>query len=273
MGTPFYRSQKFLNRLAAGLGILAVVVFVAANVLSIRAYQMHPTPTQTATSTATITRTPRPTSTSTPTLTVTPGPSPTPTATFLPQFGQFTSLLSDMSGERYVCHAVQSKSDAITETTLSMDCAQTIGLVQVQLNLAWSESSLPGSLRILVDPFSLFFPDQIRNDIIWLAQTPLRYPWLWESTIRPESDTTQTVSAVTATITAEPSPSAQVSPAPDTALMDEMAFWVTESQSQLPSDLPLTRIFTTSRGSLYCSMRLQESNLIIECIPPAADQP
>ncbi|MEM5774136.1 MAG: hypothetical protein AAGU05_03970 [Anaerolineaceae bacterium] len=267
MGAPFYRSHTFLNRLAAGLGILAVVVFLAANVMSIRAYQMHPTPTETPTSTATITRTPRPTSTATPTLTVTPGPSPTPTATFEPQFGRFTEILADLSNEGYECQAGMDAAQFFT-----IDCAQTMGLIEVRFTLTRSETDAPGSTRILVDPFSLFYSDQIQSDIIWLSQTHFRYPWLWvtpaAATPELQMETTQTPAPA-----ASPTASPEATVETDNPLMAEMADWVVESQSQLPSDLPITRTFPTTSGALYCGMWLQDGSLVVECTPPLMEQP
>jgi hypothetical protein len=255
MGTPFYRSAKFINRLAVFLGVLAVVIFVAANALSIHGYYLHPTATATPTTTPTLTRTPRPTVTPSATLTPTPGPGPTRTPTLLPEYARITELLAGLGTSGYACALEQSPDGA-----LGLQCTQIIEQIRLTYRLALADGQ-PPSWQVLSEPYSENLPDGIPETIAGLVLLPFEHTWLFEaqaSTPEPEG------MPVTEMPTITPTRTPQETPTSEAPLMDEISAWVAEP---LPADdQPGVKIFENPAGSLACIKSLQADGLQIECV-------
>lgn len=277
MGTPFYQSKKFINRLAVAIGILAVVIFVAANLLSIHAYNIHPTPTQTPTSTATVTNTPRPTST------------PTITPTFKPEFGNLPALIADMTVRGFQCTV-----DQPAEGGLEFICEKGLEETSLQYRLTML-AEIPFDQQILLEPFTVPVAETVLSELTWLAQIPFRYPWLPayqppyapESSITPSgsqpapvsSVTPSTVPSETPTVTPTTTPEITVtntplgsppaapviSPAPEVLLLDQIAVWIADNQSVLAAGQTFNQIF----DGLEYSLTLEEGNLVIRAVPAA----
>ena len=252
MGTPFYRSRKFINRTALTVGILAIIIFVAANMLSIHAYNIHPTATQTSTLTATVTKTARPTATPTVTATSTSSPIPTVTPTYLPEFTQMPEIIREMNEKGYLCSVVQSP-----EGSFGLTCSKEIEQTVFRYRLVMTNGALVYQ-QILLEPFSVSFPDDVMAELIWLTQIPIQHAWLMEvSQPTLVLEPTLEVQGTPPTITP------QVTPTVTTLLLDQIAVWLIDGQKILTTGELIQETF----DDLSFTMGISEDNLFVECRP------
>jgi hypothetical protein len=234
------------------VGILAIIIFVAANMLSIHAYNIHPTATQTPTPTATVTKTPRPTATPTITAPSTSSPSPTVTPTYLPEFTQMPEIIREMNEKGYLCSVVQS-----LEGNFGLTCSKEIEQTVFRYRLVMTDGALVYQ-QILLEPFSTPFPGGVMAEVIWLTQIPIQHAWLMvvsQPTLvsEPALEAQGTPSTITP----------QVTPTVATLLLDQIAAWLTDSQIFLTPDELIQETF----DDLSFTMGISEDNLFVECRP------